>query len=695
MQILPLTTTSDTTSSELATPQSALGSRQAALFASLLSNYASATGTVSGSDQQNASTTADSGTNLLDAPNTPSQGELMRLPVTKEDIAALHDALQERGFSDTEIADLETKAASNTGMTWGDLMSTVNKKTAETKSSKKQEISTNDQAQLLGLFGKLGFTADQSQQLVDSLAKGNIDSVWNTVNAKIASLSNDSSVSLYSSEMSALAKSMNLSDSAQERLAKLFDQSSADQGLSGDGLKEAFSLVKNEHNADLAQESAAQEVFRKAASAVLTQAWQRSTTTKRSGIHEDDVARKAAQVVSMSGSTSRAKDAAGQTVTSAAKDKVDVLADVPKDGHGLDAATDQTANKATTAADGLTQISRTEDAAEQAARIGQPAATTLTGAAQAADEADADKTAKANTAKADTVKAKAKVQDETSATAADEADAARTVAGTQAAKDSGVTQAAQGQEKTAAPTTAAGAAASAFVKGQDNDGTVGGQSKQQAGQSNQEENWGAFWSKVTAESSSESTSAADLGQSAARSGLAAAMSGLKTQTANLSQTDVTPGLASRAANQLQSGLLRSLGQGSKQLVLNLQPDELGKLSVTLTVKGKEVQASITADNSDTAAMLQQQVSHIRQTLENQGFKVSKLDVQTGLAQDNQSAWQGAEQHNQAREQREAFERVRSSQRLAQFTDSGSFDVPQAAVIAESMTSGAQGLDLFA
>jgi|GEM_PF-1300627 len=690
MQILPLTTTSDTTSSELAPSQSALGSRQAALFASLLSNYASATGTVSGSDQQNASTTADGGTNLPDATGTPSPGELMRLPVTKEDIAALHDALQERGFSDTEITDLETKAASNTGMTWGDLMSTVNKKTAETKSSKKEDISTNDQAQLLGLFGKLGFTADQSQQLVDSLAKGNVDSVWNTVNAKIASLADDSSVSLYSSEMSALAKSMNLSDSAQERLAKLFDQSSADQGLSGDGLKEAFSLVKNEHNADLAQESAAQEVFRKAASAVLAQSWQRNTTAKRSGIHEDDVARKAAQVVSMSGSTSRAKDAAGQTVPSADKDKVDVLADVPKDGHGIAAATGQTANKATTAADGLTQISRTEDAAEQAARIGQPAATTLTGASQATDEADADKTAKANT-----VKAKAKVQDETSAAATDEADAARTVAGAQAAKDSGVTQAAQGQEKTAAPTTAAGAAASAFVKGQAGDGTAGGQSKQQSGQSNQEENWGAFWNKVTAESSSESTSAADLGQSAARSGLAAAMSGLKTQTANLSQTDVTPGLASRAANQLQSGLLRSLGQGSKQLVLNLQPDELGKLSITLTVKGKEVQASITADNSDTAAMLQQQVSHIRQTLENQGFKVSKLDVQTGLAQDNQSAWQGAEQHNQAREQREAFERVRSSQRLAQFTDSGAFDAPQAGAIAESMTPRAQGLDLFA
>jgi len=140
--------------------------------------------------------------------------------------------------------------------------------------------------------------------------------------------------------------------------------------------------------------------------------------------------------------------------------------------------------------------------------------------------------------------------------------------------------------------------------------------------------------------------------------------------------------------------LRNLGQGSKQLTLTLQPDELGKLSVTLTVKGKEVQATITADNSDTAAMLQDQTAHIRQTLENQGFKVSKLDVQTGLAQDNQSAWQGPEQHNQAREQREAMDRLRSSLRLAQGSDI-SFDVAQTAIIAESVTAGAQGLDLFA
>ena len=72
----------------------------------------------------------------------------------------------------------------------------------------RQAMSVDDQTQLLGLFGKLGFSTEQSQQLVDSLAKGDVDSVWSSVNAKIAALASDSTVSLNSTEISALARSM-------------------------------------------------------------------------------------------------------------------------------------------------------------------------------------------------------------------------------------------------------------------------------------------------------------------------------------------------------------------------------------------------------------------------------------------------------------------------------------------------------
>ena len=91
MQILPLLTTSDTSSSDLTASQgTTTGSRQSALFASLLNNYASGTETTSGSGETSTQTTDTSG-NPLDAASAPSQEQLMTLKVTKEDIAALHD----------------------------------------------------------------------------------------------------------------------------------------------------------------------------------------------------------------------------------------------------------------------------------------------------------------------------------------------------------------------------------------------------------------------------------------------------------------------------------------------------------------------------------------------------------------------------------------------------------------------------
>ncbi len=50
-------------------------------------------------------------------------------------------------------------------------------------------------------------------------------------------------------------------------------------------------------------------------------------------------------------------------------------------------------------------------------------------------------------------------------------------------------------------------------------------------------------------------------------------------------------LAARALRQVESGLLRTLGQNQKQLVLRLDPPELGKLSMILSVRDGEVSAT--------------------------------------------------------------------------------------------------------
>ena len=113
----------------------------------------------------------------------------------------------------------------------------------------------------------------------------------------------------------------------------------------------------------------------------------------------------------------------------------------------------------------------------------------------------------------------------------------------------------------------------------------------------------------------------------------------------------------------------------------------------LTVKAKEVRAVISADNADTTAMLQEHAAKIKQSLEEQGFKVSEVEVRSQLSQDNQTAaWDSPERHNEAREQREALERIRSSVRLARDAAAGQ---GESLVIPEPTTARASGLDLFA
>ena len=119
----------------------------------------------------------------------------------------------------------------------------------------------------------------------------------------------------------------------------------------------------------------------------------------------------------------------------------------------------------------------------------------------------------------------------------------------------------------------------------------------------------------------------------------------------------------RILRTVQDGVLQNLQQGGKQLTLRLDPPSLGKLTVILQVTNKEVSAVIKTENADVTKAIQDQAHVIKQTLEGQGLKVDKVDVQTQTANDqsNQS-WQGADQHNQAQE-RKQFERIRSTMRI--------------------------------
>ena len=110
--------------------------------------------------------------------------------------------------------------------------------------------------------------------------------------------------------------------------------------------------------------------------------------------------------------------------------------------------------------------------------------------------------------------------------------------------------------------------------------------------------------------------------------------------------------APKLLSQVQEALLKDLGQGRKQMTLDLDPANLGKMQVMLQVKDKDVHATLRADDPETAKMLTAQLDTIKKSLEDQGLKVQSLEVQTGLASRQEQQLFNADQHNEAQERQD-------------------------------------------
>ncbi len=129
--------------------------------------------------------------------------------------------------------------------------------------------------------------------------------------------------------------------------------------------------------------------------------------------------------------------------------------------------------------------------------------------------------------------------------------------------------------------------------------------------------------------------------------------------ASRQQTKAAYEFQEKVFEQVEKGLVRSLADGAKQMVLRLDPPELGKLTLSLTMAQGEVKAVIRTESAATTQVISEQLAQLKQTLEEQGFKVSSLEVETRTNQhagtDN---WNGTEQHNKQQELQEKSRFVR-------------------------------------
>jgi len=225
----------------------------------------------------------------------------------------------------------------------------------------------------------------------------------------------------------------------------------------------------------------------------------------------------------------------------------------------------------------------------------------------------------------------------------------------------------------------------------DSDGK-GGQDKPSA----QDKAWTEFWGKVGLDKNDASPLdlKAELKADGTLFGADAPKTNFSSKSAFQAPAAARQASFARVAEQVQNGILKNMGQGVKQLTLRLTPENLGRLNLTLQVNNNEVKATLRADSHEAAQMIADRLPQSKEHLEQQGLKVSKLEVQTSLPQDVGTSFGGAQQHNEARERQDVMTRIRNVMRMM---DGGSATADMSAE--ESGTAGyaraGNGLDLIA
>ena len=143
------------------------------------------------------------------------------------------------------------------------------------------------------------------------------------------------------------------------------------------------------------------------------------------------------------------------------------------------------------------------------------------------------------------------------------------------------------------------------------------------------------------------------------------------------QQNPPPPLPRQVGQQVQDGFLQAMRSNVRRLDVELHPAELGAITLTLTMRNGEVSAQIRSEKSETAELVSQQLENIRINLEQQGFKVDKLEVglqnqQKDLAESNDSQWQNMQQHNARQEEDARREELAHLQNLANLRNSRTY-----------------------
>ncbi|MTJ92792.1 MAG: flagellar hook-length control protein FliK [Desulfovibrio sp.] len=206
-------------------------------------------------------------------------------------------------------------------------------------------------------------------------------------------------------------------------------------------------------------------------------------------------------------------------------------------------------------------------------------------------------------------------------------------------------------------------------KGQKNSGSNSGQSESDKDHKNNS-SWGELLGKVDVQSASMTGRANAAAYAAAQAAQNA--QGVQNISVDVQDVATVAPIARQAAQQVEQGMLSTIKGGGTRLDLQLNPQELGSINVTLSVRNGEVSAIIRSEKSEIAEMINRQVDAIRTNLEQQGVKVDKVEVRQETYQEqNSTTWQDFNQHNARQEEDARREELARLKNLATIRNSSS------------------------
>ena len=610
------------------------------------------------------------------------------LKLTQEDLTRLKARLQQQGMSQEDIAEIEHKVESGEGMTWKQFVDHVAKKFGFSTEDLPAEFGVEQKKAINTFFDKLGFTPQESAEMIADLSQSKGPKVIMAISEKLAKIEPGDDPGISSTELAALAAAMHLPQSAIKKLNGSLGVVE-ERTLPKQAVVAGLSTIMSESAKTKEGLGRKLEDLKTVLVAGMQDAIKRTEQQKLANNKGSKDTRNAKVLIEEAANKNFAKSANEQVASARSPEeqkigKAQVQRQVGQANNERTPASGEDMNAVPKA-----NVAPKANAVPKANAA--PANAAPSNAAKTA-ETSGEAQSKATNATVTTSRApKAKAAKTAETSGAIETKAAEAIKGGEAM----AVDPEQHTEGGEAPTSETNGKPEQFL--------AQALSKENSAGHKQQYESGAFAGNHGANQAFDPLKA----KIEFKVNAADELAGFQGLSGKSGETSVAAGKeavgqakqtvdADRLYKTVQNGVLSNLSQGRTQLSLQLDPEGLGKLTVILQIKNKEITAVIKTENDDVTKALSENMGMLRQSLEEQGLKVEKLDVQTQLSQDSQHRnWQGAEQHNQTQEQELRNKMLSSWRFLRDRGDSSDALAHEMQSTVQQVKVSQQGLDLIA